>query len=276
MIRKNATASHATMRVLGRSFTMRPSYTGTACSAWSVLCFGRIKLRVKPQKQKKLLKNEAPRRSPAERLDEVACVSTLHARPPHPYVITWAVEVADPLRWRARRPLGASISATSFSKSPRTVFSLLTPQASNDRVRSASFPNLGPLVDSPPVAPVASSPSSLLLSCFDANYTRIPLHEKDAGIKLEALYSSFTSATPPVHHKLLGKNQVRSDDGRDVPEYWTSPCLVGQFRRVVPCTPTPCTLIPEKWRGSLLFFRSSRVLAAGLWFSRGIIRGHRA
>jgi hypothetical protein len=64
---------------------------------------------------------------------------------------------------------------------------------------------LAPLVDSRAAAPVASSASSLLRSWFDANYTRIPLREKDTGIKLEALYSSYTSATPPVHQKLLGK-----------------------------------------------------------------------
>ena len=61
------------------------------------------------------------------------------------------------------------------------------------------------LLDSPAAAPVASSASSLLRSWFEANYTRIPLREKDAIIKLEALYSSHTSATPPVHQKLLGK-----------------------------------------------------------------------
>lgn len=110
-------------------------------------------------------------------------------------------------------PLGASIRATSFSTSPptkRAPFSRsLRQKAAHDRGRSEPLPNplpnLAPLVDSRAAAPVASSASSLLRSWFEANYTRIPLREKDTGIKLEALYSSYTSATPPVHQKLLGK-----------------------------------------------------------------------
>ena len=33
----------------------------------------------------------------------------------------------------------------------------------------------------------------------------MPLREKDSGTKLEALYTAYTSAQPPVHAKLLGK-----------------------------------------------------------------------
>jgi len=33
----------------------------------------------------------------------------------------------------------------------------------------------------------------------------VPLREKDIGTKLEALYTAYTSAQPPVHTKLLGK-----------------------------------------------------------------------
>jgi hypothetical protein len=34
----------------------------------------------------------------------------------------------------------------------------------------------------------------------------VPLREKDSGTKLEALYTAYTTAQPPVHAKLLGRN----------------------------------------------------------------------
>ena len=159
------------------------------------------------------IKIGATRRSPAERLDEANASDTW--RPPHPYVITCSVEVADP--FAGERAVHALLAARRINprneffdvtaEEARTVFSLLTPKAAHDRVRSESLSNLAPLVDSPAAAPVPSSPSSLLRSWFDANYTRIPLREKDTGTKLEALYSAYTTATPPVHQKILGRNK---------------------------------------------------------------------
>jgi hypothetical protein len=35
--------------------------------------------------------------------------------------------------------------------------------------------------------------------------TRTCLFAKDSGSKLEALYTAYTTASPPVHSKLLGK-----------------------------------------------------------------------
>ncbi len=32
------------------------------------------------------------------------------------------------------------------------------------------------------------------------------LREKDSGTKLEALYTAYTTAAPPVHSKVLGRN----------------------------------------------------------------------
>ncbi len=34
----------------------------------------------------------------------------------------------------------------------------------------------------------------------------MPLREKDSGTKLEALFASYFSASPPVHQKILGRN----------------------------------------------------------------------
>ena len=59
----------------------------------------------------------------------------------------------------------------------------------------------------PLAAPLAApvSPEDKLRAWVEANYTRIPLRENDSGSKLEALYASYVSATPPVHAKLLGR-----------------------------------------------------------------------
>ena len=41
----------------------------------------------------------------------------------------------------------------------------------------------------------------------DERYVHIALKEKDTGTKLEALYAAYTTAAPPVHAKLLGRNK---------------------------------------------------------------------
>jgi len=46
-----------------------------------------------------------------------------------------------------------------------------------------------------------------LRSWVEANYTHVPLREKDTGTKLEALFGAYTSANPPVHQKSLGRNK---------------------------------------------------------------------
>ena len=62
---------------------------------------------------------------------------------------------------------------------------------------------LGGTCDAPNIA--ASTPETKLREWVEANYTRISLREKDNGTKLEALYSAYASAAPPVHARLLGK-----------------------------------------------------------------------
>jgi hypothetical protein len=51
----------------------------------------------------------------------------------------------------------------------------------------------------------AQTPEGKLRAWVDANYTLVPLREKDTGTKLEALYAAYISATPPVHARVLGK-----------------------------------------------------------------------
>jgi hypothetical protein len=52
---------------------------------------------------------------------------------------------------------------------------------------------------------VAQTPEGRLRAWVESNYTHIPLREKDTGTKLEALFGAYTTATPPVHVKQLGK-----------------------------------------------------------------------
>ena len=54
---------------------------------------------------------------------------------------------------------------------------------------------------------VAQTPEGRLRAWVESNYTHVPLREKDAGTQLEALYSAYTSAAPPVHQKQLGRNK---------------------------------------------------------------------
>jgi hypothetical protein len=54
---------------------------------------------------------------------------------------------------------------------------------------------------------VAQTPEGRLRAWVEANYTHIPLREKDTGTKLEALFGAYASAAPPVHQKPLGRNK---------------------------------------------------------------------
>ena len=56
-------------------------------------------------------------------------------------------------------------------------------------------------------APNIATPETKIREWVEANYTRISRSEKDTGTKLEALYSAYTSAAPPVHARVLGRNK---------------------------------------------------------------------
>ena len=160
------------------------------------------------------LKIGATRRSPVERLEEANASDTW--RPPHPYVVACAAEVADP--FACERAVHALLGARRINPrneffdvtvdEARTVFALLSPKA-------AHAPNLTPLVAAPVAAPVAVpvaararvavTAEEKLRAWVESNYTHVPLREKDTGSKLEALHTAYASAAPPVHQKFLGK-----------------------------------------------------------------------
>ena len=51
-----------------------------------------------------------------------------------------------------------------------------------------------------------ATPEGKLRAWVEAHYTHVPLCEKDKGTKLEALYAAYASAAPPVHAKVMGRN----------------------------------------------------------------------
>ncbi len=73
-----------------------------------------------------------------------------------------------------------------------------------------------------------------LRSWVEANYTHIPLREKDTGTKLEALFGAYTSANPPVHQKSLGRNKFRAAAECSVPRNRAAQERIEHRDRLVP------------------------------------------
>ena len=113
--------------------------------------------------------------------------------------VACAAEVADP--FACERAVLALLGARRINPrneffdvtvdEARTVFALLSPKAAP--------------VAAPARARVAVAAEEKLRTWVESNYTKVPLKEKDTGTKLNALFSAYASATPPVHQKLLGK-----------------------------------------------------------------------
>jgi hypothetical protein len=53
---------------------------------------------------------------------------------------------------------------------------------------------------------VAQTPEGKLRAWVEEHYTHVPLREKDSGTKLETIYAAYTTAVPPVHAKMMGRN----------------------------------------------------------------------
>lgn len=170
-----------------------------------------------------VLKIGATRRDPSERLAEANAGDTW--RPPRPYTVVCATEVADPFACeRAVHALLATRRLNTRSEffeitavEARSLLSLLVPLAPAQTEQSGTEPPLVPPAAPSQIAPEEPgpgppaqirtwTPEGKLRAWVEQHYRHVPLREKDNGTKLEALYASYFSTAPPVHTKPLGRN----------------------------------------------------------------------
>ena len=167
-----------------------------------------------------VVKIGATTRDPYERVREAnACTWSLSR-----FALVAAVEVTDV--WATERLFHKLLAARLvtdrrefFALSPEDaahVFRALapegaaplpTPAPSATRIVRPHTP-VQPHHDEPSLlhqAIVAQTPEAKLRAWVEERYVHVPLKEKDTGTKLEALYTAYTTSTPPVHAKLLGK-----------------------------------------------------------------------
>ena len=160
-----------------------------------------------------LVKIGATDRDPADRLAEANASGTWG--PPEPYFLASVLPVTGSA-FAMERALHATLDARRVNA--RREFFRMTVEEVREyfaAVARAAVPaehapqahvpggTPGGTGDAPHIA--ASTPETKLREWVEANYTRISLREKDTGTKLEALYSAYASAAPPVHARLLGK-----------------------------------------------------------------------
>ena len=155
-----------------------------------------------------MIKIGATRRDPAERLREANESDTW--RPPHAYGVAGAAEVEDP--FAAERAIHALLAARRVNSrheffeitqhDARVILGLLTPTLV--RIAETAANENGP---EPAPRAHAHSDAEKLRQWIEGTYTHVPLKEKHSGTKLDALYSAYTSAVPPVHTRALGRNR---------------------------------------------------------------------
>lgn len=164
----------------------------------------------------------ATTRNPSERLAEANASDTW--RPPRPYVVACAVEVADP--FASEKTVHALLVARRVDKrheffeiteiEARVLLSLLAPQSEQPQTHTVSAPPVEapapsqiagePDAPAPVAAPIRPwSPEGRLRAWVEHNYAHVPLREKDSGIKLDSLYTAYTTTVPAVHARPLGK-----------------------------------------------------------------------
>jgi hypothetical protein len=158
-----------------------------------------------------VIKIGATRREPDERLDEANASDPW--RPPHPYAVTCAAQVDDP--FACERAIHTLLAARRVSHEffeltaleARALFSLLAPQAEQgEQSEENEQPEQAEQTEqAEQPRPRAWSAESRLRAWVEARYTHVPLREKDSGTRLEALYTAYASAVPPVHTRPLGK-----------------------------------------------------------------------
>jgi len=102
-----------------------------------------------------------------------------------------AFQTWTPNSWSGRLSTWSGCSSGSHGSTPQAISS----QKASEHTEG-SFANR---------AVIAQTPEGKVRAWVDANYTLVPLKEKDSGTKLDALFGAYTTASPPVHAKPLGK-----------------------------------------------------------------------
>ena len=179
-----------------------------------------------------VVKIGATRRNPNERLEEANASDTW--RPPRPYVVVCATEVADP--FACERAVHALLAARRVNTrheffeitaiEARVILPLLAAREPREpREPPVSVAGDESESEAPVVAAAAVTAAPLraardaafarretptsegeLREWVEEHYAHVPLREKDTGTKLEALYAAYVSTAPPVHAKILGRN----------------------------------------------------------------------
>ena len=166
-----------------------------------------------------IVKIGATNRDPSERLRE-ANADTWHM---HEYVVACVAEVAD--AFAVERAVHVTLAARRVH--PRREFFQVTEAEARTLLSFfAPAPDAVGTVEglenalARPAAPFSAQRGSVrvrrgamgptdataLRAWVEENYTHVTLREKNAGTKLETLYTAYTSMVPPVHTKMLGRN----------------------------------------------------------------------
>ncbi len=171
----------------------------------------------------------ATNRDPVERLHEANSCTWLDCK----FSIAWAVKFEDAFAVERRIHVAFAERRTD----PHREFFRATPDEARSLLELIARAYVEPLVEPTgpaPVAPIAPlalavepprparginerlqlgavpaaarrSPTMGLRLWVEEKYTRVPLHAKDTGTRLEELYSAYTAMAPPVHARPLGK-----------------------------------------------------------------------
>jgi hypothetical protein len=164
-----------------------------------------------------IVKIGATTHDPAARLVDANSADTW--RPPAPYELVCAAHV--PSAFATERALHTILGTRRINArreffrasyvEARSLFALLAEDCSQPAGEAVGDedPARGPRASTGvAVGPAGQShlrQEANLRSWVESNYTRVPLREKDTGTKLEALHTTYASAVPQVHAKLMGK-----------------------------------------------------------------------
>jgi hypothetical protein len=163
-----------------------------------------------------IVKIGATTHDPAARLVDANSADTW--RPLEPYELVCSAHV--PSAFATKRALHTILGTRRINArreffrasyvEARSLFALLAEGPAGegpalDETSAASDPARVWASPGPQVGPGHLRQEASLRSWVESNYTRVPLREKDTGTKLEALHTTYASAVPQVHAKLMGK-----------------------------------------------------------------------